>query len=131
MRFFFDNNLSAKLAHGMREFGEDVVHLTDHFPQDAVDSEWLPFVGENQLILVTRDEKNSLEAGRNRRREVIQNCRLLSRRQETDPVRSDRAGREELAPHEASRSNGTPALRHKDSATRRRIQTFTVVGGAV
>jgi predicted nuclease of predicted toxin-antitoxin system len=57
MRFFFDNNLSAKLAHGMREFGEDVVHLTDHSPQDAVDSEWLPFVGENQLVLVTRDEK--------------------------------------------------------------------------
>lgn len=57
MRFFFDNNLSVKLAHGMREFGEDVVHLTDHFPQDAVDSEWLPFVGKNELILVTRDEK--------------------------------------------------------------------------
>ena len=57
MRFFFDNNLSSKLAHGMREFGEDVVHLTDHFPQDAVDSEWLRFVGENQLVLVTRDEK--------------------------------------------------------------------------
>jgi predicted nuclease of predicted toxin-antitoxin system len=57
MRFFFDNNLSANLAHGMREFGEDVVHLTDHFPQDAVDSEWLPFVGENQLVLVTRDER--------------------------------------------------------------------------
>lgn len=56
MRFFFDNNLSAKLAHGMREFGEDVVLLTDHFSPDAVDSEWLPFVGENQL-LVTRDEK--------------------------------------------------------------------------
>lgn len=57
MRFFFDNNLSAKLASGMREFGEDVVHLTDHFPQDAADSEWLPFVGENAYILVTRDEK--------------------------------------------------------------------------
>jgi len=57
MRFFFDNNLSAKLAHGMREFGEDVVHLTDHFPQNAVDSEWLPFVGEHALVLVTRDEK--------------------------------------------------------------------------
>ncbi len=57
MRFFFDNNLSATLAHGMREFGEEVVHLTDHFPQDAVDSEWLPFVGQNQMVLVTRDEK--------------------------------------------------------------------------
>lgn len=57
MRFFFDNNLSAQLAHGMREFGEDVVHLTDHFPKNAVDSEWLPFVGQNQMVVVTRDEK--------------------------------------------------------------------------
>ena len=57
MTFFFDNNLSAKLAHGMREFGEDVTHLTDHFPQDSPDSEWLRFVGENAFVLVTRDEK--------------------------------------------------------------------------
>ena len=34
MRFFFDNNVSIHLARGMREFGEDVEHLKDHFPQD-------------------------------------------------------------------------------------------------
>lgn len=56
MRFFFDNNLSVHLAHGMREFGEVVEHLKDRFPQDAVDSEWLQYVGENDIVLVTRDE---------------------------------------------------------------------------
>lgn len=57
MRFFFDNNVSIHLAHGMREFGEDVEHLKDRFPQNAADSEWLQYVGENEMILITRDEK--------------------------------------------------------------------------
>jgi len=56
MRFFFDNNLSSHLAGGMKEFGEDVVHLRDHFPENATDAEWLPFIGDNDLILVTRDD---------------------------------------------------------------------------
>jgi predicted nuclease of predicted toxin-antitoxin system len=56
MKFFFDNNISEHLAHGMREFGEDVAHLKDHFPQDASDTEWLQYVGENDIVLVTRDE---------------------------------------------------------------------------
>jgi predicted nuclease of predicted toxin-antitoxin system len=56
MRFFFDNNLSSHLAGGMKEFGEDVVHLRDHFPENATDAEWLPFVGDNDLVLITRDD---------------------------------------------------------------------------
>lgn len=56
MRFFFDNNLSVHLAHGMREFGESVEHLKDRFSQDAADSEWLQYLGENDIVLVTRDE---------------------------------------------------------------------------
>lgn len=55
MRFFVDNNLSTKLAKGMKEFGEDVVHLTDHFDEDEDDPIWLKYIGSNGWILITRD----------------------------------------------------------------------------
>ncbi len=35
MRFFVDNNLSAKLARGMAAFGEEVTHLQDHYTPEA------------------------------------------------------------------------------------------------
>jgi uncharacterized protein with PIN domain len=57
MTFFFDNNLSHKIVKGLREFGEDVVHLADEFPRDTTDEEWLPIVGERGWILITRDKK--------------------------------------------------------------------------
>lgn len=44
MRFFFDNNLAPRLAHGFREFvaGEhEVVHLRDRFSADTSDVEWM------------------------------------------------------------------------------------------
>ena len=41
----------------MREFGEDVDHLLDHFAAGASDEEWLPYVGDNQLTLITRDNR--------------------------------------------------------------------------
>jgi hypothetical protein len=47
--FFIDNNLSARLARGMKEFGEDVCHLVDHYDSsipEFSDEEWLRFVGE-------------------------------------------------------------------------------------
>ncbi len=34
MRFFIDANLSEQLARGLREFGENVVHLKEHFSQN-------------------------------------------------------------------------------------------------
>ena len=55
MTFFVDNNLSKYIVRGMKGFGEDVVHLTEHFPASAADIDWLPFVGENGYILLTRD----------------------------------------------------------------------------
>ncbi|MFV1980337.1 MAG: DUF5615 family PIN-like protein, partial [Rhodothermia bacterium] len=57
MRFFIDNNLSTQLAAALAAFGENVEHLQDSFPESAEDEDWLPYVGENQLFLVTRDEK--------------------------------------------------------------------------
>jgi predicted nuclease of predicted toxin-antitoxin system len=57
MTFFFDNNLSEGLCAGLKAFGEDVTHLREHFADDAPDHEWLPFVGQNAMVLVTRDER--------------------------------------------------------------------------
>ncbi len=56
MRFFVDNNLSQKLAKGMAAFGEDVIHLKDKFPEETIDTKWLKYVGEQQLVLITRDK---------------------------------------------------------------------------
>ena len=57
MTFFIDNNLSKYLSDGMKGFGEHVEHLTDSFPSNAEDIEWLRYVGERGLVLVTRDER--------------------------------------------------------------------------
>jgi len=57
LKFFLDNNLSERLAHGMKAFGEDVVHLKELFPQATEDVSWLKYVGDGGLFLVTRDER--------------------------------------------------------------------------
>lgn len=57
MTFFVDNNLSTALAAGMQAFGEDVVHLQDHFAEDAADSEWLAHIGSEGWYLITRDDR--------------------------------------------------------------------------
>lgn len=57
MKFFIDNNLGQQLANGMKAFGEEVMHLKEKFSEDTPDVEWLSYVGEQNLILVTRDLK--------------------------------------------------------------------------
>jgi len=57
MKFFIDNNLGKDIANGMKGFGENVMHLTDKFNQAEADAVWLPYVGENEMTLVTRDLK--------------------------------------------------------------------------
>lgn len=57
MRFFIDNNLSEQLARGMKEFGEDVVHLKEFFADDADDAVWLQRIGDEGWFLITRDDK--------------------------------------------------------------------------
>ena len=57
MTFFFDNNLGQFLVRGLKEFGEHVCHITEHFDADTDDEEWLEYVGERGMFLVTRDEK--------------------------------------------------------------------------
>jgi hypothetical protein len=47
LKFFFDNNLSPHLAHGIRELSaihpdvESVIHLTDRFARNASDLTWI------------------------------------------------------------------------------------------
>ncbi len=55
--FFFDNNISKKIVEGLKAFGEEVVHLQEKFPEDSADIEWLQYVGEKGLVLITRDER--------------------------------------------------------------------------
>ena len=57
MRFFFDNNVSLHLVNGMRAFGENVIHLQEKFPENTDDVIWLKHLGENKMVLITRDEK--------------------------------------------------------------------------
>lgn len=59
MNFFFDNNLSNRLAKAMDllEREGNVVHLTDKFPGDTKDAVWLKFVGDNKMILITQDKR--------------------------------------------------------------------------
>ena len=56
LKFFFDNNLSVQMADGMKAFGENVTHLQHHFSDNAKDVEWLPWIGENEYFLVSRDD---------------------------------------------------------------------------
>jgi hypothetical protein len=57
MKYVFDENLSTSLVRGLKEFGEDVNHITEFFPQGTVDEEWLKFLGKNKWYLITRDKR--------------------------------------------------------------------------
>lgn len=59
MTFFFDNNLSYRLAAGLRAFGEEVWHLRDTFPPVTPDDVWLPDVGQRGWYVITRDKRIS------------------------------------------------------------------------
>lgn len=59
MKFFFDNNLAPKLAHGLSQMVEPehrVVHLKDDFPGNAEDVVWMRALAkETDLVIVTAD----------------------------------------------------------------------------
>ena len=59
MKFFFDANVSHRLAAAMGLLDEEisVIHQRDQFPQKTPDEELLKYVGQNELIFVTRDQK--------------------------------------------------------------------------
>jgi predicted nuclease of predicted toxin-antitoxin system len=65
IKFFVDENLGKPLVDGLRSFGyENIEHLLDHFEKGTPDIEWLKYIGENKLVLITKDgriRKNILE----------------------------------------------------------------------
>jgi len=73
MKFFFDNNISENLVQGMKAFGEEVMHLREKFAPETADQEWLKYIGENGITLITRDKSirwNPAESGALRRYKV-------------------------------------------------------------
>ena len=63
MKFFFDNHLAPKLAHGLNEMVEPehhVVHLKDDFPGNTEDVVWMQaLANEADLVIVTADVRIS------------------------------------------------------------------------
>jgi predicted nuclease of predicted toxin-antitoxin system len=60
MTFFFDNNLSWRLAKALYYLEENenvVVHLTELFNANEKDDVWLEHIGRNAMFLVTRDKR--------------------------------------------------------------------------
>jgi hypothetical protein len=59
VKFFFDNNLAAKLAKGLNGFvspEHEVIHLKEKFPANTPDTDWMRALGhEKDWIIVTAD----------------------------------------------------------------------------
>lgn len=56
VKFFFDECLGHNLAKGLSLAGKNVEHVLDTFQDGTKDEEWLKYVGDNNLILVTKDK---------------------------------------------------------------------------
>ncbi|MEO7496345.1 MAG: hypothetical protein ABIT83_06855 [Massilia sp.] len=70
MKFFFDNNLSPHLAHGIRELCkpeaqvDEVIHLRDRFAPTIKDHDWIAELARGgPWAVITQDvfNKNDLE----------------------------------------------------------------------
>jgi predicted nuclease of predicted toxin-antitoxin system len=63
VKFFFDNNLAAKIAHGLNEMVEpehQVFHLRDKFPPNIEDADWMKaLAAEARWVIVTADVRIS------------------------------------------------------------------------
>jgi len=57
MRFLIDENLSVKIARSLRSIDQDVHHVTEVLSQGAPDTEVLEFAGDNDYVLITKDNR--------------------------------------------------------------------------
>ncbi len=56
VRFFVDENLGRNLVDGLRALGyENIEHIREHFEAGELDEVWLRYVGQNGLVLITKD----------------------------------------------------------------------------
>jgi hypothetical protein len=55
--FFFDNDISFRIAHSLSHLvhEHEVVPLRDRFPANTPDSVWIPEVGKDGWIVISRD----------------------------------------------------------------------------
>ncbi|MDK1029358.1 MAG: DUF5615 family PIN-like protein [Anaerolineae bacterium] len=56
IRFFFDEGLGPNLAKGLNLIGKNVEHVLESYPAGTKDVDWLSYVGENKLVLITKDK---------------------------------------------------------------------------
>jgi len=64
LRFFIDNCISINLAEGVRVLarvqGYEIVHLSEKFPADAEDLDWIPALAEEgDWVIVSADPRIS------------------------------------------------------------------------
>jgi predicted nuclease of predicted toxin-antitoxin system len=56
--FFVDRSLGQKvIAEKLRQNGVDVEIHDDHFPQNALDEDWLSEVGQRGWVVLTKDDR--------------------------------------------------------------------------
>lgn len=64
MRFFFDNCVSVRFVQALSVLaqiqGYELVHLTEHFPPDATDEEWLQSLAtDRDWVIISGDPRIS------------------------------------------------------------------------
>lgn len=57
--FYIDRCLGRKLARTLQQHGLTIALHDDHFPQNALDVDWLPIVGQRGWVVLTKDARIS------------------------------------------------------------------------
>jgi hypothetical protein len=52
-----DENLSFRLAGAMSALGEQLQHMTDRFSKGTPDTEWIPVLGDENLVVIGSDAR--------------------------------------------------------------------------
>jgi len=76
MKFFCDNNISHKIAKALSVLAQpidEVIHLTDKFPENTVDEEWISKIKDEGYAIISGDPKI---AKRPHQKEVLVNSKL-------------------------------------------------------
>jgi len=59
MKFFFDENFAPPIARALNVLethsDDEVLNIIDVFDRGVADEEWIPFVGEEDGIIITQD----------------------------------------------------------------------------
>ena len=60
MKFFCDNNISHRIAKALSILAQptEVIHLTDKFPANTPDEEWIFKMKQEGYVIISGDPKN-------------------------------------------------------------------------